>query len=98
MADKEALRLADALDECQYVDVYRCKQAAAKLRRLAPVEAQRDALLEKVQAVIDAEQSEGRGRGGFVNKPPTRDHQNRVAKAWQELHIVIAQIKGGSNG
>ena len=35
MSEKsEALRLADALDECKYVDVYRCKQAAAELRRL----------------------------------------------------------------
>ena len=35
MSEKsEALQLADALDECKYVDVYRCKQAAAELRRL----------------------------------------------------------------
>ena len=35
MSEKsEALQLADALDECKYVDVYRCKQAAAKLRFL----------------------------------------------------------------
>lgn len=30
----EALQLADALDECKYVDAYQCKQAAAELRRL----------------------------------------------------------------
>lgn len=49
MADQpEALRLADLLDECKYVDVYRCKQAAAELRRLAGVEAERDALLSLI--------------------------------------------------
>ena len=42
----EALRLADALDECKYVDVYRCKQAAAELRRL---HAQRDEMLEALK-------------------------------------------------
>ena len=52
MDKPEALRLADALDECKYVDVYRCKQAAAELRRLSAVEAQRDALLEACRAML----------------------------------------------
>lgn len=55
--------------------------------------AQRDALLEKIKAVIAAEQSEGRGRGGFINTPPTREHQRRVAQAWQELHAVILAVE-----
>ena len=42
----EALRLANALDECKYVDVYRCKQAAAELRRL---HAENEALRERVE-------------------------------------------------
>ena len=50
MDKPEALRLADALDECKYVDVYRCKQAAAELRRL---HAQRDALLEALELAAD---------------------------------------------
>ena len=56
--------------------------------------AQRDALLEKIKAVIAAEQSEGAGRGGFVNTPPTREHQRRVAQAWKELHAAIKTVEG----
>ena len=93
----EALRLADAIDP--FVRPYApdhltSKVAAAELRRLSAVEAQRDALLEKIKAVIAAEQSEGAGRGGFVNTPPTREHQRRVAQAWQELHAAIKTVEG----
>ena len=90
-AQPEALRLADELDDIHTTHVAR--NAAAELRRLARVEAQRDALLEKIKAVIAAEQSEGAGRGGFVNTPPTREHQRRVAQAWQELHAAIKAVE-----
>ena len=59
------------------------------------LKAQRDALLEKIKAVIAAEQSEGAGRGGFVNTPPTREHQRRVAQAWKELHAAIKAVEEG---
>lgn len=62
--------------------------------RMFALEQQRDALLEKIKAVIAAEQSEGAGRGGFINTPPTREHQRRVAQAWQELHAAIAKAEG----
>ena len=62
--------------------------------RVLELKAQRDALLEKIKAVIAAEQSEGAGRGGFVNTPPTREHHRRVAQAWQELHAAIKAVEG----
>ncbi len=55
---------------------------------------QRDALLEKINGVLAAQRSEGGGCGGFINKPPTREHQRRVAQAWQELHEVIKAVEG----
>ena len=61
--------------------------------KMFTIEQQRDALLEKIKAVIAAEQSEGAGRGGFINTPPTREHQRRVAQAWQELHAAIAKAE-----
>ena len=106
MTQPEALRLADALTQPTYPDwvmhipapwhplAQKVREAAAELRRLSAVEAQRDALLEKIKAVIAAEQSEGAGRGGFVNTPPTREHQRRVAQAWQELHAAIKTVEG----
>ena len=92
MEKSEALRLADLIRSRHGNEVN--DEAAAELRRLANVEAQRDALLEKIKAVIAAEQSEGAGRGGFVNTPPTREHQRRVAQAWQELHAAIKTVEG----
>lgn len=58
------------------------------------LQAQRDALLEKINGVLAAHRSEGGGCGGFINKPPTREHQRRVAQAWQELHEVIKAWQG----
>jgi hypothetical protein len=57
--------------------------------------AQRDALLEKINGVLAAQRSEGGGCGGFINKPPTKEHQRRVAQAWQELHEVIKAVEEG---
>jgi hypothetical protein len=62
--------------------------------RMFALEQQRDALTEACKAVIAAGQSEGAGRGGFVNTPPTREHQRRVAQAWQELHAAIKNAEG----
>lgn len=56
------------------------------------LKAERDALLDKIKAVIAAEQSEGAGCGGFANTPPTKEHRRRVAWAWQHLHKTIAAI------
>ena len=97
MTQPEALRLAAEMDQYLYSAPAHplCTDAAAELRRLSAVEAQRDALLEKIKAVIAAEQSEGAGRGGFVNTPPTREHQRRVAQAWQELHAAIKAVEEG---
>ena len=90
----EALWLADWLDvRACGGDNWNAKMnaAAAELRRL---HAQRDALLEKINGVLAAQRSEGGGCGGFINKPPTREHQRRVAQAWQELHEVIKAVEG----
>ena len=98
MEKSEALRLADAIEKAirpeASLPLGDWARAAAELRRLANVEAQRDALLEKIKAVIAAEQSEGAGRGGFINTPPTREHQRRMAQAWQELHAAIKTVEG----
>ncbi len=50
----EALRLADALDSgfCPAESPWEMSQAAAELRRLSAVEAQRDALLEACRAML----------------------------------------------
>jgi hypothetical protein len=61
--------------------------------RMFALEQQRDALLEKINGVLAAQRSEGGGCGGFINKPPTREHQRRVAQAWQELHEVIKAVE-----
>lgn len=66
--------------------------AAVEIRRL---HAQRDALLGGINGVLAAERSEGGGCGGFINTPPTREHQRRVAQAWQELHAVIKVVEEG---
>ena len=64
MSKPEALRLADALDR-QYL--HACEPAAAELRRLANVEAQRDALLE---ALKTADQFITNGMElGFIRMP-----------------------------
>ena len=49
----EALRLADAIDPLtrRNLDNLTCAAAAAELRRLSAVEAQRDALLEALQFI-----------------------------------------------
>lgn len=54
MTQSEALRLADELDELdrQFSRNGLCGDAAAELRRLAEVEAQRDALLEALRGVM----------------------------------------------
>ena len=97
MDKPEALRLAAELDQYLYsVPAHPlCTDAAAELRRLSAVEAQRDALLEKIKAVIAAEQSEGRGCGGFIKRPPTREYQRRAIQAWQELHAAIKAAEEG---
>lgn len=61
--------------------------------RLEKIRAQRDALLEKINGVLAAQRSEGGGCGGFINTPPTREHQRRVAQAWQELHEAIKAVE-----
>ena len=75
------------------------RQACAEMQRRATaydgLVAQRDALLEKINGVLAAQRSEGGGCGGFINKPPTREHQRRVAQAWQELHEVIKAVEEG---
>jgi hypothetical protein len=53
----EALRLAEALDR-QYL--HACEPAAAELRRLSAVEAQRDALLEALKYIAKAFRQHGR--------------------------------------
>ena len=56
MADQpEALRLADAIDPLtrRNLDNLTCAAAAAELRRLAGIEAERDALLEALKALMD---------------------------------------------
>jgi len=60
----------------------------------ATLTTQRDALLEKIKAVIAAEQSEGSGCGGFIKRPPTREYQRRAIQAWQELHAAIKAVEG----
>ena len=96
MTQPEALRLADLLESCPLaVGDAQQAVAAAELRRLSAVEAQRDALLEKIKAVIAAEQSEGRGCGGFIKRPPTREYQRRSIQAWQELHAAIKAVEEG---
>ena len=52
MEKSEALRLADAIDPLKRkgIDNLTCAVAAAELRRLSAVEAQRDALLEACKA------------------------------------------------
>ena len=62
---------------------------------VATLTAQRDALLEKIKAVIAAEQSEGSGCGGFIKRPPTREYQRRAIQAWQELHAAIKAVEEG---
>ena len=95
MSDQpEALRLAECLDEPLYTTHKQMTEAAAELRRLARVEAQRDALLEKITAVIAAEQSQGAARGGFIHTPPTKEHHRRVVQAWKELHAAIRAVEG----
>ena len=47
----EALRLADELDDIHTTHVAR--NAAAELRRLSAVEAQRDALLEALRQIVE---------------------------------------------
>ena len=61
--------------------------------RMFVLEQQRDALLEKITAVIAAEQSEGAARGGFIHTPPTKEHHRRVVQAWKELHAAIRAVE-----
>lgn len=65
-----------------------------QMEPVATLTAQRDALLEKIKAVIAAEQSEGSGCGGFIKRPPTREYQRRAIQAWQELHAAIKEVEG----
>ena len=92
MDKPEALLLAEVMS-LAFPGNLGIDKAAAELRRLARVEAQRDALLEKIKAVIAAEQSEGRGCGGFIKRPPTREYQRRAIQAWQELHAAIKAME-----
>jgi hypothetical protein len=79
----------------QHEEITQHRHAAAATNRcIADLVAQRDALLEKINGVLAAQRSEGGGCGGFINKPPTREHQRRVAQAWQELHEVINAVEG----
>lgn len=88
MEKSEALRLADLHGE---IESMRAERMLTK-RRLSEVQAQRDALLEKINGVLAAERSEGSGRDGFINKSPTREYQRRVAQAWQELHAAVKAV------
>lgn len=63
-------------------------------QRLVRAETQRDVLLQKITAVIAAEQSEGAARGGFIHTPPTKEHHRRVVQAWKELHAAIKAVEG----
>lgn len=62
MADNETLRLADAVDPLtrKGIDNLTCAAAAAELRRLAAVEAERDALREILNHIpqVEAELAE----------------------------------------
>lgn len=49
-------------------------------------------LLDAVQELIAAEAAEGRAMGGFVNKPATRAHQQRLFAAWQGVHAIAAKL------
>jgi len=80
----EALRLANALDR-QYL--HACEPAAAELRRLSAVEAQRDALLE---ALKTADQFITNGMElGFIRMPDAATPDS----AHETPGIVRAAIK-----
>lgn len=55
-------------------------------------------MLAALRELIDAEAAPGRATGGFVPKPATREHQQRVAAAWAKAHAVIAPFRSVPTG
>ena len=84
----EALRLADDLEGPHSFETE--AKAAAELRRLYEVN---QMLVEALNGLIDANQSEGAAPGGFSTKGPTREHQQRVFDAWQKIGQALAKAK-----
>ena len=71
MTQPEALRLAD--DLTKYLGGNTASQAAAELRRLSAVEAQRDALLEALKEVV-----------AYTKKPGAWDRARAAIKKAEE--------------
>jgi uncharacterized protein (DUF2235 family) len=88
-----ALRLAEALEaplSAEWMKEITLDHIVAELRRLHEVNQE---LVEALQEIIKAQNSKGKGTGGFIPRAPTRDHQWRVGQAWQKAHAALAKAK-----
>lgn len=82
-AQPKALFLADVID-ADLKSAAHHDEAAAELRRLAAVEAQRDALLEALQALYDEQ-----------NGPPLIRHQAAWEAAMEKARAAIKAVEEG---
>jgi hypothetical protein len=70
-------------------------------RELALAEAEIERLREAAMGVLDAmevvrtaKQSEGAGGGNWISRPATREHQVRMQKAYADMHKAEAVLMG----
>lgn len=94
MDKPEALRLADALDECKYVDVYRCKQAAAELRRLHEENTTLKQSVARLQQYHATAWNRGHTMGMKANEDTARRALDAVKQdAWGNTQLTEALLK-----
>ena len=91
----EALRLADALDDeftQGRISNHTGRKSAAELRRLAAVEAQRDALLEALKRMASIIDTMGDMPDGFIHPSPWQTL--KCEEALTQARAAIAAVEG----